>query len=369
MIVSTVSIFAILLVVSSLLLGLKQKSMALDFARRISDGTVEFPDSDPGQYLLVLDTSFMQEFSEYRIYAVAVISASALVGGALISLMIMRLLRPLRRMAEDVSGVDMDNADSVSKGIGSYGNSKEMRELANSFRMAFQRIYKDYEKQRQFSANIAHELRTPLAVLLAKVDVFRRQNLSDSNALAFADVLGRNIERLSKLVDDSLFLSSDHKPVRRGVSVRDLCDEIVLNLADRAESKRISLHVVGDDIDMVTDDILLERAVYNLVDNAIKYADSDGRCTITIERASDEIALIKVTDDGPGIPDSQKDAVFDLFYRIDRSRSQQTVGYGIGLSLVRDIVQKLGGDVKVSDNKPRGCVFTITLPVGRAGTA
>lgn len=361
LIISTVGIFVLMLLISSTLLRLKQEQVTMEFAKMITDGSVTV--EGESQVTVLLNATQGRVVSEYRIYACIVITLCILVGGLLLSLVIRHLLRPLKDMTAAIDQVDINHADNARIDIGSFGSSKEVCELANSFQQSYQKIYDNYEKQKQFSTNIAHELRTPLSVLQAKVDVFRRKNTdAAADVQGFADTLSRNIERLSKLVDDLLFLSRDDQTEKHEVSLRDICDEVFLDLEERAELKGISLFISGEDVRIYTDDILLERALYNLTENAIKYTQPGGICKIDILQEGKK-AVIRVIDNGPGVPDDQKELIFDLFYRMEASRNQNTGGYGVGLSLVKDIIQKLHGTIRLMDNDPTGCVFQIDLPI------
>jgi signal transduction histidine kinase len=361
LIVSTVSIFALMLLVSSVLLQIRQQQLTTEFAERILDGSVTI--TGGGQSTILVSAAQGWVMDEYRIYAFAVITLCILAGGILLALVIFHLLRPLKEMAAAVCQVDINHTESARIDLGSYGSSKEIRELADSFRQSYQKIHDNYEKQKQFSTNIAHELRTPLSVLQTKVDVFKaKKDRTDADVRDLTDTLSRNIERLSKLVEDLLFLSRDTRVKKHEASLIDICEEVVLDLDDRAREKGITLCTAGDDIILMTDDLLLERALYNLVDNAIKYTQPGGICKIDVCQQAGK-AVIRVTDNGPGIPDEKKEQVFDLFYRMDSSRNQNTGGYGVGLSLVKDIIQKLHGAILLTDNEPAGCIFQIELPV------
>ena len=350
-----------MLLVSSYLITRKQAQMTAEFAQQVAEGLVKF--TNEKQLTLVINSTQTQTLTEYRIFTAMVMIGSTLVGGLLLSFVIFRMLRPLKVLTKTVNCIDINSLAEHQDDIAGCRGSREIRELAEGFQLTLGKIYENYEKQKQFSINVAHELRTPLTVLLTKVDVFKRQYAdADPAVLQFADVLGLNIERLSKLVEEILFLSRDYPQKIRDISVRELCEEVVLDLEDKAEQKQIGLSVSGSDTCIRADDALLERAVYNLVDNAIKYTPSGGKCNIEIMEITDTLRL-SVADNGPGIPNEQKQSIFDLFYRVEDSRNRDTGGYGIGLALVHDVIRRMGGTIRVFDNSPTGSIFRIDLPL------
>lgn len=360
----TIGVFAFMLLFSNYMLWKEQSRMAEKLASQLEHsfyGMEGGDDAEDTPLTLVVDEAQIRTLAEYRIYAAFIMGITMLGGALLFVLVIRRMLRPLRLLTEKVNEIDIDNVEYVKDEIRIEKGSYEIRALSEGFQAAINKIYENYEKQRQFSINAAHELRTPLAVLKTKIDVFRKKERSPSGELAdFVDSMEKNITRLSGLVEGILFLTRDEKPERKEVFVRELAEEVILDLEEKASEKEISLHVTGDDAVFYTDDLLLERAIYNLVDNAIKYNTPGGSCELRVRR---ERGLeIDVTDSGIGMSDEEKSHAFDLFYRADISRSQRNSGYGIGLALVRDIVQKLGGGIRVLDNPSGGCIFRMSFP-------
>ena len=210
---------------------------------------------------------------------------------------------------------------------------------------------------------MAHELRTPLAILLTRIDLYKRQNHAMSAETAdFIAGLEDSIGRLSKLVEDILLLSKDYTIEKHPVSVRTIAEEVVLDLEDRARAKNISLTVAGNDFILDADDSLLARILFNLTENAIKYTPAGGFCKIVLQ-VEGQTGVLSVLDNGIGMSDAQKQAAFDLFYRADDSRSQKIEGYGIGLALVKDMVLHMNGTVSITDNRPQGSIFTIRFPL------
>jgi signal transduction histidine kinase len=360
LLIPLIAIFIFMMVFSSYLLTLKQEQMLKSMEKQIIQNGLE---GELDQELtLVIDEASVRTTAEYQLFTGYVILGAILIGGAVIVFIVLRILRPLKELTEKTNRIDINNVPKIRDDIVLENGGSEIRELSLSFQSALDKIYEDYEKQKRFSTNVAHELRTPLAVLLTKVDVFKRQvSPKDEEVKAFLVTLERNILRLSELVEDVLFLSRDHEPKCRMVSVKELVEEVIFDLEDKAETKDITLSVSGEDTAICTDDMLLERAIFNLVDNAIKYTQNGGKCGVDLQKEGNDLRIC-VRDNGPGIPDDQKKLVFNLFYRADESRNRKTGGSGVGLAIVHDVVQRLGGRISVSDNVPRGCIFEILLP-------
>lgn len=358
----TIISFVIMLLVSNYMIGQKQMQIAQELTKHLEESinAVE-PDN---KLLFVIDEAQIQTMAEYRVYAGIVMAVTVLIGSTIFIIVIRRILYPLKALTEKVNQIDMENVVYIQNDIAIKQGSYELRALSESFQQAIVKIYENYEKQRQFSVNVAHELRTPLAVLRTKIDVFKKKNyVKDENVNTFILTIEKNIARLSDLVEEILFLSRDTMPDIKKMSVKTLISEVMFDLEDKALENNISLSVEGEDMLIDTDDIMLERALYNLINNAIKYNLPGGDCKVEIVDKAKEVE-INVKDTGIGMKDDEKIHAFDLFYRADESRNHTISGYGIGLALVKDIMQRLGGKISVKDNNPRGCIFSITLKKG-----
>lgn len=361
----TIGVFALMLLFSNYMLGEAQMRMAQKLTSQLETSLYsmeEDPDSDQ-QLMLIIDETQIRTMADYRLYAGGILLLTMAIGGCLFIIVIQRMLRPLRILTEKVNQIDINNVEFVKDEIVIQKGSYELRALSEGFQAALHKIYENYQKQLQFSSNVAHELRTPLAVLRTKIDVFKKKNPCLLPEMAgFVETMERNIARLSNLVEEILFLTRDAKPNIKKVSVRGLAEEVLLDLEEKALSHQITLLVQGDAKPFATDDILLERAIYNLVDNGIKYNVPGGSCSVVIQEKKQKL-IIEVMDTGIGMGPEEKQHAFDLFYRADASRSHKTAGYGIGLALVRDIVQRLKGNITIWDNTPQGSIFRITFPL------
>ncbi len=311
--------------------------------------------------LLIVDNAQLKSTTEFQMYSFSVMIATILLGSLAFFLIIMHVIKPLKVLTEKVSLIDIDSVESLRNEIVMSKGGYELEELSQSFDAALNKIYESYEKQKQFSANVAHELRTPLAVLRTKIDVFKKkQSLKDTEIEDFIFTMENNVTRLSELVEGILFLSRDAQPQYSQVNVRPLLEEILLDVEDKAKEKEISIAIKGADVMVLTDDMLLERTLLNLIDNAIKYNVEGGSVEVSLSESESEV-VIQVADTGIGISDEKKKHIFDLFYRIEESRNRVTGGYGIGLALVQNIITRLGGSISVSDNIPQGSIFQVAF--------
>lgn len=262
-------------------------------------------------------------------------------------------MKPLKDLSTDVRKLDIDNIEEFNEISQSKQSSLEIDELTRAFNQALTKINKSYQDQKAFSSNVAHELRTPLSVMRAKLDVYKKKGPKDETSRDFIGTMDTNIDRLSNMIDELLFLSRKKNVRLNPVDLRMLIDELVFDIEDKAEEKNIEITTSGNLI-VESDDGLLERVLFNLIENAINYTENAGK--IDIELGEGKV-LIK--DTGIGISDKDKEKIFNLLYRADESRSWKTEGYGIGLALVKSICDELNIKISVYDNQPKGSVFEL----------
>ena len=355
---ASLAVFMIMLILSNFLITRRQADIASNLTAQ-AESRMKGKSASDESVMVFIDEDEIRHLTDFKLYALGVFLATGLLGGGIFILLIRRTLSPLEALTKKVAATDMDamaQKDSLVLKEGAY----EIVALSEAFQKTLDKIYDNYEKERLFSVNVAHELRTPLAVLRTKVDVFKKKRETmDPELVAFVQSMEKNIRRLSDLVEEILFLSRDAAPLFRPVNVKDVARELVLDLEEKAAEKNVALAVEGEDVILQTDDALLERAMYNLLDNAIKYNKSGGKVTISF-REDKEKATISVADTGVGMNDEDKAKAFDLFYRADPSRNHD--GYGVGLALVKEIARRLGGKIHIEDNQPEGTVFEFILP-------
>ena len=353
---ASVALFILMLVLSNFLIARRQQDIAENLTAQVESRMKGKTDDS---VMVFIDQEEVRHLADFKLYALGVVLATGLFGGTIFILLIRRTLSPLAVLTEKVAATDMDamaEKDSLVLKEGAY----EIVALSEAFQKTLDKIYDNYEKERLFSVNVAHELRTPLAVLRTRMDVFKKKRGDmDPELSAFVESMEKNIRRLSDLVEEVLFLGRDGAPEFRPVNVKAMAQELLLDLEEKAEAKDVALSLEGEDMVLETDDALLERALYNLIDNGIKYNRPGGRLSIVLSDKGED-AMIAVADTGVGMDDEAKAKAFDLFYRADPSRNHD--GYGVGLALVREIARRLGGKIRIEDNHPTGTIFEFTLP-------
>ncbi len=351
LIISIVIIFVLMVLVSNFLINRKQIMIMEEVFEGFSRN---FPENNESVVLLI-DSAQVQSTSAFRLYLGLVVASVVLIGSLTFVFIIKRTLKPLNKLEEKIGRVDIENPDSFSENLVLVEGPTEIKELSEKFDDLIQRIYKDYKKQKEFSSNVAHELRTPIAIMQAQVDVFSEKN-ADENNLDFIETMDSNLKRLKNLIDSVLLLSKRNKLKISSVNLDDMIDEILFDLDDFASKKNISLDYHYSNISIDSDDVLIQRLIFNIVENAIKYTEGGGLVDVNVSQ-NDKETVIRISDTGIGISDEKKEAIFDLFYQVDDSRNKE--GFGIGLSLSKDIAETLGARIEVRDNKPKGTIFLI----------
>lgn len=282
----------------------------------------------------------------------------ALFGGVVTYFICGRALKPLNEFSKKIEEVQAQNlADSEIE----ENDVKELNQLSVSYNKMLKRLSEAFETQRQFTANAAHELRTPLAVMQVQLDVYNSSEHPDNDACATQTIqmVTEQNERLSKMVKTLLDMSELQTVARDDeIALDALVEEVLADLEPLAQEKNIQLVQACEPVSMMGSDILIYRLVYNLVENAIKYNRLDGTVTVMATEKEGHIC-IRVEDTGNGIPEELKERVFDPFFRVDKSRSRALGGVGLGLALVHEIVRVHDGEITIKDNKAGGTTFKV----------
>ena len=298
--------------------------------------------------------------ADYRKNSLIISAVLALLGGVATYFISGHALRPLREFSDKIEKVQAQNlADSRIE----ENQVKELNQLSVSYNRMLERLSDAFEIQRQFTANAAHELRTPLALMQVQLDLYHSNSHPDNDAdtVQMIKMVTEQNDRLNKMVKTLLDMSELQTVGRDDEIILDaLVDEVLEDLEPLAEGKNIRLIGKCKDITMVGSDILIYRLVYNLVENAIKYNHSGGQVTVTADRKEKHVYL-SVEDTGTGIPEELKERVFEPFFRVDKSRSRELGGVGLGLALVREIVRVHDGNITVKSNPSGGTIFEVVL--------
>ena len=296
--------------------------------------------------------------ADYKKNSLIISALLALLGGVATYFISGHALRPIREFSDKIEKVQAQNlADSRIK----ENQVKELNQLSVSYNKMLERLSDAFEIQRQFTANAAHELRTPLALMQVQLDLYNstRHPGSDEDTLQTIKMVTEQNDRLGKMVKTLLDMSELQTVGRDDKIIVDaLVDEVLADLEPLAQEKNIKLIGKCENITMVGSDILIYRLVYNLVENAIKYNHAGGQVTVTADRKEKQVHL-SVADTGNGIPEELRERVFEPFFRVDKSRSRALGGVGLGLALVHEIVRVHDGSITVRSNPSGGTIFDV----------
>ena len=296
---------------------------------------------------------------EFWIKSLAITLIITLTVSFLMYLIVGYALYPLRELTSQIEDIQAKN---LKEPILSKSNSTEIERLTLAFNRLLLRLEETFATQRQFSANAAHELRTPLAVMSTKFEVFEKNKNPDEADYKEAIGMARNqTDRLSHVIDILLEMTElQSAPKSDSISLSEISEEVICDLVAVAEKKDISLIQEDGEARLTGSDTLVYRAIYNLIENAIKYNKEGG--TVSVAIAEDEsFAKVIITDTGSGIAKEDWDKIFEPFFRVDKSRSRSMGGAGLGLALVKEIAVRHGGDVKVIESSERGSSIELSL--------
>ena len=295
---------------------------------------------------------------DYKRNSLIVSALLALLGGVAAYFISGHALKPIREFSDKIEEVQAQNlADSRIEA----SKIKELNQLSVSYNKMLERLSDAFEIQRQFTASAAHELRTPLSLMQVQLDLYHSTQHpgSDADTVQMIKMLTEQNDRLGKMVKTLLDMSELQTVGRdEKIILNDLVDEVLEDLELLAQEKNIKLIGKYKNITMIGSDILIYRLVYNLVENAIKYNHSDGQVTVNAYKNQKHIYL-SVEDTGSGIPKELRERVFEPFFRVDKSRSRELGGVGLGLALVHEIVRVHDGSISIKSNPAGGTIFEV----------
>ena len=350
---------------------------------------IDIPDNEWDDFAARFATKVYNSKSDYRNRSLLITAVVALLGGAVTYFVSGRALKPLREFSETVEKVQAQNlADYTIE----ENKIAELDRLRTSYNKMLMRLSESFVTQRQFTGNAAHELRTPLALIQAQLDLYHTTEHPESGAAAEETIqmVTEQNERLSKLVRTLLDMS-ELQTVARGdkIELQGLIEEVLTDLEPLAQEKNIELiqkdqsssdgrsdgteesvmvasvnsnEKPEDELILTGSDILIYRMIYNLVENAIKYNQINGTVTVSAKREKNEVVLT-VADTGNGIDESFREQIFEPFFRVDKSRSRELGGVGLGLAMVREIVRAHDGKIEVQGNEQGGTTFEVRIGI------
>ena len=287
--------------------------------------------------------------------------AVIVLGGAVAYFVSGRALKPLRRFTAKAERVQLQSLTEITL---SEDEAVEFSRLSRAVNQMLLRLKQTFDAQQQFVGNAAHELRTPLALMQARLDLYMSTDNGDScpETAETIAMMREQTERLSRMVRTLLDMS-ELKTVPRTdrIQLAPMIEEVLADLSPLAEKSGVTLSQSGEDLWITGSDVLVYRAIFNLVENGVKYNRPGGSVCAAVSRRGEE-AMIEIKDTGCGIPEDFRESVFQPFFRVDKSRSREKGGVGLGLSLVWEIAHLHGGDVRIRESGESGTAIELTLP-------
>ena len=332
---------------------------------------IDIPDNEWDDFAAQFATKVYNSKSDYRNRSLLITVVVALIGGAVTFFVSGRALKPLKEFSETVEKVQAQNlADYTIE----ENRIAELDRLRTSYNKMLLRLSESFETQRQFTGNAAHELRTPLALIQAQLDLYHTTEHPDSTTVAGETIqmVTEQNERLSKLVRTLLDMSELQTVSRNDrIELHSMIEEVLTDLEPLAQEKKVELiqrsqgagAKADEELFLTGSDILIYRMLYNLVENAIKYNRENGSVTVSAIKEKNKV-ILKVSDTGNGIDEAFREQIFEPFFRVDKSRSRELGGVGLGLAMVREVVRVHDGTIEVYTNKHSGTTFEVKMGIG-----
>ncbi len=321
---------------------------------------ISIPDDKWDEFAAEVSVQVYNNKADYKRNSLIISALLALLGGVTAYFISGHALRPIREFSDQIEAVQAQNlSDSRIEEC----HVKELNQLGISYNKMLERLSDAFEIQRQFTANAAHELRTPLALMQVQLDLYNAAGHpgNDADTLQMIRMVTEQNDKLNRMVKTLLDMSELQTVGRDDRIIVDaIVEEVLADLEPLAQEKNIKLVGACEDTTMTGSDILIYRLVYNLVENAIKYNHPGGQVTVTSCQKEKQVYL-SVEDTGSGIPPELRERVFDPFFRVDKSRSRELGGVGLGLALVREIVKVHDGIITIQPNPAGGTIFEVVF--------
>ena len=321
---------------------------------------ISIPDDKWDEFADEFSVQVYNNKADYKRNSLIITVLLALLGGVVTYFISGHALRPIREFSDKIEEVQAQN---LSDSRIEENNVKELNQLGISYNKMLERLSDAFEIQRQFTANAAHELRTPLALMQVQLDLYNSASHpgNDADTLQTIKMVTEQNDKLNRMVKTLLDMSELQSVGRDDKIILDaIVEEVLADLEPLAVEKNIKLIGKCEDATMIGSDILIYRLVYNLVENAIKYNHPLGQVTVTAYQRNKHVYL-SVEDTGSGIPNELRERVFEPFFRVDKSRSRELGGVGLGLALVHEIVRVHDGSICVKSGKTGGTIFEVTF--------
>lgn len=321
---------------------------------------ISIPDDKWDEFADEFSVQVYNNKADYKRNSLIITVLLALLGGVVTYFISGHALRPIREFSDKIEEVQAQN---LSDSRIEENNVKELNQLGISYNKMLERLSEAFEIQRQFTANAAHELRTPLALMQVQLDLYNSASHpgNDADTLQTIKMVTEQNDKLNRMVKTLLDMSELQTVGRDDKIILDaIVEEVLADLEPLAVEKNIKLIGKCEDATMIGSDILIYRLVYNLVENAIKYNHPLGQVTVTACQRNKHVYL-SVEDTGSGIPKELRERVFEPFFRVDKSRSRELGGVGLGLAFVREIVRVHDGSICIKSGKTGGTIFEVAF--------
>ena len=321
---------------------------------------ISIPDDKWDEFADEFSVQVYNNKADYKRNSLIITVLLALLGGVVTYFISGHALRPIREFSDKIEEVQAQN---LSDSRIEENNVKELNQLGISYNKMLERLSEAFEIQRQFTANAAHELRTPLALMQVQLDLYNSASHpgNDADTLQTIKMVTEQNDKLNRMIKTLLDMSELQTVGRDDKIILDaIVEEVLADLEPLAVEKNIKLIGKCEDATMIGSDILIYRLVYNLVENAIKYNHPLGQVTVTAYQRNKHVYL-SVEDTGSGIPKELRERVFEPFFRVDKSRSRELGGVGLGLAFVREIVRVHDGSICIKSGKTGGTIFEVTF--------
>lgn len=321
---------------------------------------ISIPDDKWDEFADEFSVQVYNNKADYKRNSLIITVLLALLGGVVTYFISGHALRPIREFSDKIEEVQAQN---LSDSRIEENNVKELNQLGISYNKMLERLSDAFEIQRQFTANAAHELRTPLALMQVQLDLYNSASHpgNDADTLQTIKMVTEQNDKLNRMVKTLLDMSELQTVGRDDKIILDaIVEEVLADLEPLAVEKNIKLIGKCEDATMIGSDILIYRLVYNLVENAIKYNHPLGQVTVTAYQRNKHV-YVSVEDTGSGIPKELRERVFEPFFRVDKSRSRELGGVGLGLALVREIVRVHDGSICIKSGKTGRTIFEVTF--------
>lgn len=321
---------------------------------------ISIPDDKWDEFADEFSVQVYNNKADYKRNSLIITVLLALLGGVVTYFISGHALRPIREFSDKIEEVQAQN---LSDSRIEENNVKELNQLGISYNKMLERLSEAFKVQRQFTANAAHELRTPLALMQVQLDLYNSASHpgNDADTLQTIKMVTEQNDKLNRMVKTLLDMSELQTVGRDDKIILDaIVEEVLADLEPLAVEKNIKLIGKCEDATMIGSDILIYRLVYNLVENAIKYNHPLGQVTVTAYQRNKHVYL-SVEDTGSGIPKELRERVFEPFFRVDKSRSRELGGVGLGLAFVREIVRVHDGSICIKSGKTGGTIFEVTF--------